>query len=301
MRVHEKPCCTDHMTSLNCPVSVASDKPQANAEGLTPVCRCLNAPLNACSCCGAAYKQRSGRGVLAVVLASVMLTACGGSSSSAPVVGEESTDDDSSAPLTPDGLDQNDTPDAGVVGEVGGLSEPTVSVPDDLAAIDRVALTIDASARCSTVGESFDVQITRALTAAEEAAGVLTEPQDVSAYVTLTQSLGNSLELLSRSDGAAQFRHRQQDVVGLTAELDNGSVTAYLSGFAGDAPESVILRKPVPGGCMYALRLPDYCATGIAKGGRLTFSHNDEGISAAGCELSNPANHPVIELSAPAG
>ncbi len=265
MGVHEKPCCIDHKMSSHFHVSSASDK------------------------------------LLVALLASVMLTACGGSSSSSPVTDEVSTDNDSSTPLAPDGLDQNNTPDAGVVGEVGDLSEPTVSVPDDLAGLDQVALTIGASARCSTVGESFDVQITRALTAAEEAAGVLTEPQDVSAYVTLTQSLGDSLVLLSRSDGAAQFLHQQQDVVGLTAELDNGSVTAYLAGIAADAPESVILRKPVPGGCMYALRLPDYCATGIAKVGTLTFSHNDVGISAVGCELSNPANHPVIELFAPEG
>ncbi len=239
--------------------------------------------------------------LLVALLASVMLSACGGSSSSSPTTDEETTGDDSSTPLTPDGLVQDTTLDSSMVGEVGELSEPTESVPDDLAGIDEVGLVIGVSSRCSTVGESFDVQITRALTADEEAAGILTEPQDVSAYVTLTQSLGNSLELLSRSDGAAQFRHQQQDVVGLTAALGNDSVTVYLAGIDADAPASVILRKPVPGGCMYAVRLPDFCGASIAKGGTLTFSHNDGEISADGCELSNPANHPIIELPAPEG
>jgi len=137
------------------------------------------------------------------------------------------------------------------------------------------------------------------LTQEEEEAAVLDGPQDVSAYVTLTQSLGDSLELLSSGDGVIQLQHRQQDIVGLTAELGTGSVTAYLAGFAADTPTSVVLKKPVVGGCLYALRLPDYCATGFAKAGNLTIGVGDQAISAQGCELENPANHLVVELAAP--
>ncbi len=235
---------------------------------------------------------------LSALLSSLVLSACGGSSSTSgvteggdnqpPAQGETDNDDD--------GLGQDETPDAGEVGEVGELSPPTEEVPVDLVDQERIGLTIDSAARCSVVGQSFDMAVARNLSEEELAAGELDGPQDVSAYVTLTQSLGNSLELLSRGDGAIQLQHRQQDMVGLTAELGTASVTAYLAGFAANAPATVVLKKPVPGGCLYALRLPGYCATGFAKAGNLSIGVGDQGISAVGCELSNPANHPVIEL-----
>lgn len=228
------------------------------------------------------------------------LSACGGSGSdSMPEPTDNPSLDADGEETGEDGLDQNETPDSGVVGEVGELSEPTQQVPDELADLDRVGLIIDSTARCSTAGQSFDMTVTRSLTDEEQAAGLLTGPQDVSAYVTLTQSLGTSLELISRGDGAIQLQLRQQDVVGLTAELGTGSVTAYLAGFDGDGPASVVLRKPVPGGCLYALKLPGSCATGLAKSGTFTIGVGDQAISAIGCELQNPANHPVIELPAP--
>ncbi|MGQ7845327.1 hypothetical protein ACUNV4_12670 [Granulosicoccus sp. 3-233] len=235
-----------------------------------------------------------------VLLPCFVLSACGdSSSSSSPVEDGDEQEQEDTDNEEEQGLGQDEIPDAGEIGEVGELSGPTRDVPADLVDQERIGLTIDSSARCSLVGQSFDMAVTRSLTVEEQAAGDLDSPQDVSAYVTLTQSLGNSLELLSRGDGAIQLQHRQQDVVGLTAELGTGSVTAYLAGFAPDAPTSVVLRKPVPGGCLYALRLPDYCATGIAKAGNFTIGVGDQAISAQGCELSNPAAHPVIELAAP--
>ena len=240
--------------------------------------------------------------LLSALLSSlIFLTACGGSSNSGSVSEaegeqspvEEETDNGD------DGLGQDETPDSGVVGEAGELTGPSEQVPDDLADQDEVGLIIDAAARCSIVGQSFDMSVARTLTQEEEEAAVLDGPQDVSAYVTLTQSLGDSLELLSSGDGVIQLQHRQQDIVGLTAELGTGSVTAYLAGFAADTPTSVVLKKPVVGGCLYALRLPDYCATGFAKAGNLTIGVGDQAISAQGCELENPANHLVVELAAP--
>lgn len=235
------------------------------------------------------------------LLSSVFLAACGGSSSSTPATdnGDNQLPEQEVPDTVEDGLEQDETPDSGVVGEVGELSGPTEEVPVDLVDLERVGLTIDSAARCAVVGQAFDMAVTRSLSEEEQNAGILSEPQDVSAYVTLTQSLGNSLDLLSRGDGAIQLQHRQQDVVSLTAELGTGSVTAYLAGFAADAPASVVLQKPVPGGCLYALRLPDYCATGIAKSGEFSIGVGDQAISAQGCELDNPANHVVIELPAP--
>lgn len=237
---------------------------------------------------------------VSVVLPCLALSACGGSSSTpVPDNGDNQAPGEDGGDTGQDGLDQDETPDGGEVGEVGELSGPTEDVPADLADLERIGLTIDASARCAIVGQSFDMAVSRTLTDEEQEAGILDEPQDVSAYVYLTQSLGNSLEVLSRGDAAIQLQHRQQDVVSLTAELGTGSVTAYLAGFATDTPTSVVLKKPVPGGCLYALRLPDYCATGIAKSGTFAIGVGEQGISAQGCELSNPANYPVIELPPP--
>ncbi|ASJ76082.1 hypothetical protein [Granulosicoccus antarcticus] len=290
------------MTSPQRSFEIARDPAQASHRLFSPVCAKLQEPEQGLFGSGMAAlpeQPRSGAKLFAVLLASCLLAACGGSSNSTstPTVdaemgtGTETEDDDE--------LGQNETPDTGVVGQVGDPSVPSVSVPDELTDIDRVALSIGDSARCSAVGESFDVNITRGLTEEELAAGVLSEPQDVSAYVTLTQDFGDSLELLSRGDGAVQFRHQEQNMVSLTAELENGSVTTYLAGISADAPASVVLRKPVVGGCLYALRLPDYCATGLAKGGTLSFNRDGDGISAVGCELSNPNGYPVIELPAP--
>jgi len=125
----------------------------------------------------------------------------------------------------------------------------------------------------------------------------------VTSYVSCSQSLGDSLSQVSVADSAASFAFDQQDIFSLTVELDNGSVTAYLASFAADTPTPAILRKPAPGGCLYALRLPGYCATGYAKGGTLSFARDGQRISAQGCELDNPGNLPVFELepAVPAG
>lgn len=230
-----------------------------------------------------------------VLLLSLVLAACGGGGGNNSAV-EDAGDSAGEDASDQDGLNQEIDPDTGIIGEVGEPSEPVVDVPDELAELDQIGLTIDAAARCATAGQSFDLTVTRTPSQAELDAGVPDEPQDVSAYVTLTQGLGQSLELLSRGDGAIQLQHRQQDIVGLTAEVGNGSTTAYLAGFASDAPTPVLLQKPVPGGCLYALRTPGYCATGIARSGQFSIGIADQAIFAQGCELENPAGHPVVQL-----
>jgi len=193
-------------------------------------------------------------------------------------------------------LGQAPTPDEGEVGVVGPLASPSQPVPDDLAGLDRVSLVIDSGSRCAVVGEPLNVGVTRALTDEEIAVGNPATAPDVTSYVSYSQSLGDSLSQVSVADSAASFAFDQQDIVSLTVELDNGSVTAYLAGFAADTPTPAILRKPAPGGCLYALRLSGYCATGYAKGGTLSFARDGQSISAQGCELDNPGNLPVFEL-----
>lgn len=193
-------------------------------------------------------------------------------------------------------LEQDQTPDNGEVGVVGPLAGPSQSVPDDLAQLDEVALIVNANSRCAAVSEPLELNVSRALTEAEIAAGDPATPPDVSAFVSYTQGLGDSLSLVSVGDGSASFAFERQDIVSLTVELDNGSVTAFLAGIDAAIPPPVVLRKEAPGGCLYALRSQNSCVTGFAKGGTLSLASDGLSISAQGCELSNPGNLPVIEL-----
>ncbi len=240
--------------------------------------------------------MRSWRVCLATGCCLFLLSACGGSNGDGTgTAGTPDTGDEN--PETT--LGQDMTPDSAELGVVGPLATPSEPAPDELASLDRVSLVVSAESRCAVVGEAINVSVTRSLTEAELAAGDPATPPDVAAYVTYSQGLGDSLSLLSVTNSQASFSLQRQDVLSLTAELDNGSVTAYLAGFADDTPTSAVLRKPVPGGCLYAFRIPGYCATGLAKGGTLSFNRDGQGISAMGCELTNPGNLPVIDLPPP--
>ena len=193
-------------------------------------------------------------------------------------------------------VEQDQTPDEGEIGVVGLPAGPSQSIPDDLAQLDEVALIVNANSRCAAVGEPLELNVSRALTDAEIAAGDPATPPDVTAFVSYTQGLGDSLSFVSVVDGAAGFAFERQDIVSLTVALENGSVTAFLAGIDASIPAPLILRKEAPGGCLYALRSQNSCVTGFAKGGTLSLASDGQSISVQGCELSNPGNLPVIEL-----
>jgi len=114
--------------------------------------------------------------------------------------------------------------------------------------------------------------------------------------VTLVQSLGDSAELVSRSDEEIVLRITRPDIVAITAETQSSSITGYFSAIEADAPSSVIQRKVFSGGCLYSLRLPGYCATVITRNGEATIGRDGVFISVDGCELENRTDIPVREL-----
>ena len=168
---------------------------------------------------------------------------------------------------------------------------PSEPLPTELAALDQVALRIQPDDRCVGVSQTLSLSVTRS-----EGDPTTTPFSNTTAYARFTQSLGQSLSLLSRADETAEFTMQSQDIVALTAEIDNGSVTAYLAGFDATTPESAILKKPVVGGCLYAFRIPGYCATGFAKRGAFSIARDGVSMSADGCVLQNPSNLPVVDI-----
>lgn len=218
------------------------------------------------------------------LLMSLWLTACGGGGSD--VISENNEE------LPPQDLETAPDQGNGEVGVVAPFDGPSESLPDELAGLDEVSLRVQTESRCSEVGQALSLSVTRADDDSPD-----TPFTNTTAYVQFTQSLGQSLRLISRGDESAEFDFQSEDIVGLTAEIDNGSVTAYMAGFAAGTPVSTILKKPVIGGCLYAFRIPGYCATGFAKNGTFSFSRDGISMSANGCELQNPNNLPVVELS----
>lgn len=226
-------------------------------------------------------KQYTSRMLIGLLL-SLYLAGCGGGNDQiietveGPVTGDLQTDPDQGN---------------GEVGVVAPFDAPSESLPDELAVLDQVSLRVQPDDRCVVVGQTLSLSVTRADNNTSDATFINT-----TAFTQFTQSLGESLQLISRGDESAEFNMQQQDIVGLTAEIENGSVTAFLAGFASETPTGAILRKPVVGGCLYAFRIPDYCVTGFAKGGPLSFSRDGISMSAEGCELQNPNNLPVVEI-----
>lgn len=218
---------------------------------------------------------------------------------------------DEVVPDTAPGLVTDTDPD---VGEVGVPVAPDASsalpsgpAPD---VPPGAILRVDATSLCPTVGETFEL----AVGVLPPGSGDAVEPIDVTASVTLSQSLGEGLELLSRGDGAIALRMNARDIVALRADFadeapaDQGAAatdlstgrTVYVGGFAADAPSAALMRKPVPRGCLYALRLPEqgFCGTAISRGGRASLGSGDLVVAIDGCDHDAPAGLPVIELDA---
>ena len=162
---------------------------------------------------------------------------------------------------------------------------------------DRVGLIIDSTQRCAVVNDSIELVIKRELLEGEtpDENGEL---PNISGFVEFTQVFGDSLEIISRSDESAVFAMSQQDIVGLTSNIENGSVTAFLAGYDASAPADFILRKPAANGCLYAFKSADYCVAGRSTVGPIAFSRNGLSMSAIGCDLENPDSLSVIELPA---
>ncbi len=153
------------------------------------------------------------------------------------------------------------------------------------------SLVHDISTFCPAVGESFSVKVARKL------ASDMTQTSDVTRFITITQSNGTSLELISRTDEQISLKMNKQDIVVLTSDVNGASVSAYLAAYDAESSTRLLMRKPVPGGCMYAMRLENYCATGQSKSGVLRLSFEEEGITALGCSVENPDNLPIVDLT----
>ena len=184
----------------------------------------------------------------------------------------------------------------------GGTGVGTIPVEPDAVPTTGAAVTPGTTLRadtrllCPTVGESFELSFEAV--APEAADGSAAEPVDASASVRLTQSFGDSLELLSQGDGAISLRMIAEDVVALRAGLGEASVTLYVGGFAPERSGAVLLKKPVAGGCLYALRLPaaGFCGTALSRGGYAVLGSGGTGVSIAACEHEAPPELPLIEL-----
>ena len=58
------------------------------------------------------------------------------------------------------------------------------------------------------------------------------------------------------------------------------------------------MTKPVAGGCLYALRLPDegFCGTALVRGGSASLGTGDTVVAVDGCTYDAPDGLAVIEL-----
>ena len=228
---------------------------------------------------------------LLLLLSALSLMACSGSGS------------DNSPDVSDDQVasGENDPNELGTIENVpvgeGELVSGDSQLGDPESEAERVGLVVASSQRCAVVSEPVEVVITSQLEEDDEASESGVRP-NITGLVTFDQSLGNSLELVSRNDDAAIFQMTEQDIVGLTASTANSSVTAFIAGYDNDAPESFIIRKPVSSGCLYAFKSQNECVTGLSTTGNFAVSRNGVSISAVGCELQNPDNLPLIELPA---
>ena len=100
-----------------------------------------------------------------------------------------------------------------------------------------------------------------------------------------------------------------RDIVALRAELADAADpsagrTAYAAGFAADAPASVLMTKPVAGGCLYALRLAEegFCGNVLVRGDGDSLGFGDNAVAIEeGCAYEAPDGLTVIELPPTAG
>lgn len=233
---------------------------------------------------------------VAAALVCITLTSCGGGSGDADV--QQPEDVVGQAPVAADDVDDIDVlgtieDDPVSDGGEGGL--PGTSGPSGSPA-ETVGLVVDSTQRCAIVFEPLQVVVTRNLEEGEvpDTAGEL---PNVTSSVRFDQRFGSSLNLVSVNGDSASFEMSAQDIVGLSASVENGSVTVFIAGYDSELPASFIMRKPVPNGCLYAFKSGDFCTTGASRPGNLLFNRNGASMSAVGCELENPNSLPVIELT----
>jgi len=217
----------------------------------------------------------------------IMLASCNAIDGLAP--SDFTRDDDPDVLGTIEGDPGNEVADNG--------NGPTREAPVADPQAERVGLIFDIAQRCAIVSESFKVVVTRQLAQGEEPSGSGELP-NISGLVEFEQSLGTSLDMVSRDDESVDFVMGSQDIVGLTASIENGSVTAYLAGYDSALPPRFIMRKPTADGCLYAFKVDDNCATGYTKASELTLNRDGVSMSANGCELNNPDGLPVFEVTA---
>lgn len=240
---------------------------------------------------------------LVIMLSTLALTACGGGSGGGGVSADqqqETTNGDAQDDLN----GAADDPINEVTDGIGGVDVPGVpgGVPDDgqggadvAPNVPALGLFIDSLDRCSPVFEPLELVISQQLEPNESDQG---ERPNVSGLLTIDPVTGSSLNLVSRTDESINFEISRQDIVTVTASIEDSSVTLFLAGYDRENPDSFIMRKPASGGCMYAFKSEDFCATGFSTTGPFTSSRNGASMSALGCELTNPNDLPVFELPA---
>lgn len=218
-------------------------------------------------------------------------------------------------------------PDRGGIGALPTPAAPVGGAALDGApegAPDAVAFEArDASLRfvidgaCGAVGEEIrlSVFLDEARSIAEEeadapevaaAAGDAQEELDigtnVTAYTSFAQGLGDSIELVSRTDDAIRFRLGRADLVALTGTLGDNTLTNYFGAWPADAPPASALRKEAPSGCLWSLRLPPldgsprFCGSAYSRGAAGLLGQDVRRLEVEGCDAANPSGIPVIGL-----
>ncbi len=236
------------------------------------------------------------------------LFACSGSSTSSPTANNDGGNDANDQTMTTG----DQTTDQGMTDsselttlptdsneEVGVVSQGTASEPstDGTASAETRRLINELDSSCVPVNQTFALTVTELV---ETSTSDIPQRENITPFVDIIQTNSTAINLISRTDNEISLSMTKQDISAITSQVDNGSVTTYIAAFSEDAPATVILRKPVPGGCLFGFRLDTdrYCATAFAKGVTLDLFLLDEGISITGCEVDNPLRYPIVDLPA---
>ena len=238
------------------------------------------------------------------LLVALALGACGGSGSDGG--GPADVGDEPGAP----GIGQLPTPDAPADStEVDGARQV---LPDRIAAGTQDAvLRLVVDGACGAAGDEIVASLYLDAVADGEDDGGEAEGDggtglgtNVTAFADFDQGLGNSVDLVSRTDDAIRFRITRPDVVALTATVEDRTLTRYFGAWPGDAPAASALRKEAPAGCLWSLRLPptgggaSFCGSAYSRGGQGLLGQDERRLDIAGCETENAAGLPVIPLPA---
>ena len=234
----------------------------------------------------------------------VLLTACDSSNQSDTLASDGDTDslqEDTTGADSQTSLSTIDDQPTTTDGEAPPIDNASTPVPvqseaDSSPQAARVGLIVDSTQRCAGIFEPIEVVIRRQLIEGEQP-DVNGELPNITSEVIFEQSFGTSLSMVSVTDESANFEMNAQDIVGVTASIDGGSVTTFLAGYDRSAPENFIMRKQLDNGCLYAFKSAEHCVAGLSTTGRFSSSRNGLSMSAVGCELENPNELTVIELA----